>query len=121
MTTTLEPASTSAVLSTAPTPVETPHPISAATAGGTPSGIGIAAVAGTTSAVDMVPIEQYARTGVPSGRASRVVPSGWAWRSEGDPRHTHCRPRWQSRQRRHGAYHDSATDRPTSDRSTPSP
>ncbi len=58
MTATVEPAGTSAVLTTAPTPVETPHPISAATSGGTPSGIGITAVAGTTWAVAIVPIER---------------------------------------------------------------
>ena len=58
ITTTVDPAGTSAVFSTAPTPVDSPQPISAATSGDTPSGIGIAAVAGTTSALDIVAIEQ---------------------------------------------------------------
>ena len=40
MTATLAPRGTWAVLRTAPTPVETQQPISAATAGSTPSGIG---------------------------------------------------------------------------------
>ena len=58
MTATVEPAGTSAVFTTAPTPVETPQPMSAATSGGTPSGIGTTAVAGTTSADAIVPIER---------------------------------------------------------------
>ena len=57
-TTTLAPAGTPAVLSTAPTPVDTPQPMSAATSAGTPSGIGTTAVAGTTCADAMVPIER---------------------------------------------------------------
>ena len=58
MTATLEPGSTAAVLSTAPTPVVTQHPMSAATAGSTPSGRGTAAASGTTVASAMVAIEQ---------------------------------------------------------------
>ena len=58
MTATVEPAWTSAVFTTAPTPVDTPHPMSAATSGGTPSGIGTTAVAGTTCAVAIVPIDR---------------------------------------------------------------
>ena len=58
ITATVDPAGTSAVLMTAPTPVDTPHPISAATSGGTPSGIGTTALAGTTWAVAIVPIER---------------------------------------------------------------
>jgi len=52
---TVEPAWTAAVFTTAPTPVETPHPMSAATSGGTPSGIGTTADAGTTCADAIVP------------------------------------------------------------------
>ena len=48
ITATVAPAGTSAVLRTAPTPVETQQPMSAATAGSTPSGSGIAAASGTT-------------------------------------------------------------------------
>ena len=58
MTATVDPAGTSAVLTTAPTPVETPQPMSAATSGGTPSGIGTTALAGTTWWVLMVPMER---------------------------------------------------------------
>ena len=58
MTATLEPGRTSAVLSTAPTPVDTQQPISAATAGSTPSGSAIAAASGTTVASAIVPIPQ---------------------------------------------------------------
>ena len=58
MTTTLDPGSTGSVFVTAPTPVATQHPISAATSGGVPSGIGIAAAAGTTWASAIVPIAQ---------------------------------------------------------------
>ena len=57
-TATVDPAGTSAVFTTAPTPVETQHPMSAATSGGTPSGIGTTAVAGTTWAEAIVPIER---------------------------------------------------------------
>ena len=48
ITATVAPAGTSAVLRTAPTPVETQQPMSAATAGSTPSGSGMAAASGTT-------------------------------------------------------------------------
>jgi len=58
ITATVEPAGTSAVRRTAPTPVATPQPMSAATSAGTPSGIGTTAVAGTTWAVALVPIER---------------------------------------------------------------
>ncbi len=58
MTATLAPAGTSAVLRTAPTPVETQQPMSAATPGSTPSGSGMAAAAGTTVAPAIVPIAQ---------------------------------------------------------------
>ena len=55
-TATLDPAGTSAVLVTAPTPVATQQPMSAAASAGVPSGIGMAAAAGTTCASAMVPI-----------------------------------------------------------------
>ena len=58
MTATLAPGGTSAVLRTAPTPVVTQQPISAATAGSTPSGIGMAASTGTTVASAMVAMPQ---------------------------------------------------------------
>ena len=58
MTATLAPAGTAAVLSTAPTPVETQQPMSAATAGSTPSGSAIAAASGTTVTPAIVPIPQ---------------------------------------------------------------
>ena len=121
MTATVDPARTSAVLTTAPTPVETPQPISAATSGGTPSGMGTTALAGTTWWVLMVPMERYARTGDPSARERRVVPSAWAWRRDGEPEQSHWRPRWHSRQRRHGAYQVSATGRPMTPGSSPGP
>ncbi len=59
MTATVAPAGTAAVLSTAPTPVVTQQPMSAATAGSVPSGTGIAAAAGTTLASAIVAIAQY--------------------------------------------------------------
>ena len=40
------------------------------------------------------------------------MPSACAWRSDGEPEHSHWRPRWHSRQWRQGAYHDRATARP---------
>ena len=58
MTATVEPGSTAAVLSTAPTPVETQQPMSAATAGSTPSGRAMAAATGTTVASDIVAMPQ---------------------------------------------------------------
>ena len=58
ITATLDPGSTGNVFVTAPTPVATQHPTSAATSGGVPSGIGIAAAAGTTCASAIVPIAQ---------------------------------------------------------------
>ena len=58
ITATLAPAGTAAVLSTAPTPVVTQQPMSAATAGSTPSGRAIAAASGTTVASAIVPIPQ---------------------------------------------------------------
>ena len=58
MTATLEPGATGTVFVTAPTPVATQQPISAATSGGVPSGIGIAAATGTTWASAIVPIAQ---------------------------------------------------------------
>ena len=76
MTATLAPAGTAAVLTTAPTPVETQQPMSAATAGSTPSGSAIAAASGTTAAAAIVPIPQYDRTGSPPSVASTVAPSG---------------------------------------------
>ncbi len=63
MTATLAPAGTAAVLRTAPTPVVTQQPMSAATAGSTPSGRAIAAASGTTVAPAIVPIPQYDSTG----------------------------------------------------------
>ena len=122
MTATVDPAGTSAVLSTAPTPVETPQPISAATSGGTPSGIGTTALAGH----DLVPCSSSRsrdRRGPairPAGMR-RVVPSAWAWRRDGEPEQSHWRPRWHSRQRRHGAYQVRATGRPMTPGSSPGP
>ena len=58
MTAIVEPGSTAAVLRTEPTPVETQHPMSAATAGSTPWGRGIAAASGTTVASAMVAMPQ---------------------------------------------------------------
>ena len=58
MTATLAPAGTWAVFRTAPTPVVTQQPMSAATAGSTPSGRAMAAASGTTVAPAIVPIPQ---------------------------------------------------------------
>ena len=58
ITATDDPTGTLAVLRTAPTPVVTQQPISAAAAGSRPSGTGMAAAAGTTDASAMVPIAQ---------------------------------------------------------------
>ena len=98
-------------------PVDTPQPMSAATSGGTPSGIG------TTARRRARPgpwpsSRSRGRRGPASRRRAtrRVVPSACAWRSDGEPEHSHWRPRWHSRQRRQGAYHDRATARPTNAR-----
>ena len=58
MTATVAPAGTSAVLSTAPTPVVTQQPISAATAGSGSAGRAIAAATGTTTASAIVAMAQ---------------------------------------------------------------
>ena len=78
------PAGTPAVLVTAPTPVATQQPMSAAAAGSTPSGIGMAAAAGTTSASARVPIAQYVSTSCPVDRRQRAPPSGMRWRKDGE-------------------------------------
>jgi hypothetical protein len=56
------PGVTAAVLITAPIPVVTQQPISAAAAGSVSRGTAIAAAAGTTEAVAIVAIAQYERT-----------------------------------------------------------
>ena len=58
MTTTLSPARTPAVLTTAPKPVVTAQPISAASSGGVPGSIGIAASCATTWRSPKVPIPE---------------------------------------------------------------
>ena len=40
------------------------------------------------------------------------MPSACAWRNDGEPEHSHWRPRWHSRQWRHGAYRDGPADEP---------
>jgi hypothetical protein len=113
ITATLAPRGTSAVLSTAPTPVVTQQPISAATAGSTPSGSAIAAATGTTVASAMVAIPQYDRTAASPGRASvsarTVAPSGIRWRNEGESTHAQTRPARHERHTPHGTSHDRAT------------
>ena len=113
MTATLAPAGTAAVFWTAPTPVDTQHPMSAATAGSTPSGRGIAAASGTTVASAIVPMPQYDRIGSPSSVASTVAPSGIRCANDGESGHAHGRPARHERQRPHGTSHDSATGCPT--------
>ena len=112
MTATLAPAGTAAVLTTAPTPVETQQPMSAAIAGSTPSGRAIAASVGTTAAPAIVPIPQYDRTGSPSSVARTVAPSGIRWRNDGESGQAHGRPPRHDRQTPHGTSHDNATGWP---------
>ena len=109
MTATVAPAGTSAVLMTAPTPVDTQQPISAATAGSTPSGSGTAAASGTTVAPAIVPIPQYDSTGAPSAAVSAVAPSGRRCRNDGESGQAHGRPVRHHRQTPHGTSHDSTT------------
>ena len=59
ITTTDEPGSTWAVLTTAPTPVVTEQPIRQATSNGTLGEMGTTAEAGTTAASAKVPTERY--------------------------------------------------------------
>ena len=122
ITATVEPAGTSAVLITAPTPVETPQPISAATSGGTPSGIGTTAVAGTTWAVGDRPDREVGEHGRPvgagRGASCRRPARGAATASPSTA--TGARAGTRGR-RRHGAYHDRATGRPTRPGSRPGP
>ena len=114
ITATLEPGSTGSVFVTAPTPVATQHPISAATSGGVPSGIGIAAAAGTTWDAPS------SRSRSTSGRrrhwrpvasaTSRPASGGCTTATPGTPRPGRRR---HDRQRPHGTSHDSATSRPS--------
>ena len=71
------PGSTRAVLITAPTPVSTPQPISAAWASGTDLSIGITTSCGTTVAVLNVPSPSSFRIvrSLPASRG-KVVSSG---------------------------------------------
>ena len=91
-TTTPSPGRTRAVFSTAPTPVETQQPMSAAAEGSMSSGTGTAATAGTTVAWANVPRPRYGRTSVASPRRSRVEPSGNRLVRAALPEHSHCRP-----------------------------
>ncbi len=104
ITATDDPAGTSAVLSTAPTPVVTQQPMSAAAAGSTPSGSGIAAAAGTTDASAIVAIAQYDRT-----PRNAVSPSSKVCRYDGESGQAHTAPRRHDRQLPHGISQDSAT------------
>jgi hypothetical protein len=70
----LAPAGTAAVLSTAPTPVMTEQPMSAASSSGTSRRIGIAEDSWTTAWEPYVPTWPYWWTGAPRSD-SRVVPS----------------------------------------------
>ncbi len=109
MTATLEPGGTTAVFSTAPTPVVTQQPIKAATAGSTPSGRAIAAASGTTVASAIVPMPQYDMTDSPSSPVRAVSPLGSRWANDGESGQAHGLPARQDRQRPHGTSHDSAT------------
>ena len=111
---------TSAVLITAPTPVETPQPISAATWGhaiGHRDHGGRRDDLGRGHRADREVGEDWRAVG--AGEARRAV--GLRMARDGDPEHSHCRPRWHSRHRRQGAYQDRATDRPMADGSSPAP
>src|SRR5829696_1099243 len=101
-TTAVSPGRTRAVLITAPTPVVTAHPISAATGKGTSRGIGTAADSGTTVASAKVPSPRNARTGVASRRRKPVVPSGSTWSRALVPVHSQASPRAQCSHRRQG-------------------
>ena len=82
ITTADEPGSTRAVLTTAPTPVVTPQPISAPTSAGSSAGTGTAAAADTTARSPNEPTPRYERTASPPERRSRAVPSLIRWSSE---------------------------------------
>jgi hypothetical protein len=69
------PAPTPAVFLTAPMPVVTAQPMSAAISGGVRGSTGTAAEAATTWCVPNVPIPEYAPTGMPSGRRRRTSAS----------------------------------------------
>src|SRR4029450_4020070 len=92
-------AGTWAGWSTAPTPVVTQQPMSAATAGSVPSGSGIAAAAGTTDASAIVPIAQYDRIpSPPPGARNGRVPSSNVWRYGGESGQAQT---WPARHERH--------------------
>ena len=105
----LAPAGTSAVLRTAPTPVETQQPMSAATAGSTPSGSGMAAASGTTVVVGHRADPAVRQDRLAGSVVSAVAPSGRRCRNEGESGHAHGRPARHQRQTPHGTSHDSAT------------
>ncbi len=82
------PGATRAVFSAAPSPVVTPHPISAAISYGTSSGIGTAQLAATTTSSAKVPVPAKPKTsqGSAPGRRKLGVPAfmnparhRWVW------------------------------------------
>ncbi|OGL00278.1 MAG: hypothetical protein A3E31_14985 [Candidatus Rokubacteria bacterium RIFCSPHIGHO2_12_FULL_73_22] len=83
-TSTAAPASTPAQRVTAPTPVGTQQPISAACGHGISSRIGTSISAGQTTASENVPMRAIWKMSWPL-RVSRVVPSSMAQRTDGWP------------------------------------
>src|SRR5829696_6396458 len=120
-TTAVSPGRTRAVLVTAPTPVVTAQPISAATGKGTSSGIGTAADSGTTVSSAKVPRPRKARTGVPSRRKKLVVPSGNTLSRAFVPVHSQALPLAHCSHRRQDANHDRMTWSPVRTSLTPGP
>src|SRR4029079_17495595 len=113
ITATSDPGSRGSVFVTAPTPVATQHPMSAATSGGVPSGIGIAAAGGTTCDDAIVPIAHYVRTSPPApARRVRDVPSGMRWLYDGETGHSQTRPAAHDAHRPHGQRPDRPPSRP---------
>ena len=93
MTQTLSPRATRAAFRTAPTPVTTAHPTSAACQSGRVGGIGTAQAAGTTQRSAKQPTARNCLSGSPFARWKRVVPSSseslkelWPARSQRFPR-----------------------------------
>lgn len=108
------PGATPAVHRTAPTPVATAHPTSAAWSSETPSGIGTTASARTTAWVAKQPVPSNRPSGAPSSTT----------RSTGTSRgcsHSCCEPETHRRHLRQGIFQQSSTGVPSSPGSAPGP
>ncbi len=111
---TLSPIATRAALRTAPKPVTTAQPSSAACQSGRPGGIGTALAAGTTQRSAKHDTKLKCLTSRPSARCSRVVPSSIVPAQACAPATSQRlkRPAVHAAQARHGGTKQNATGSP---------